>query len=129
PSTLVPPASSVPPPTIPRNAINRSPTLSRTNISLPALVPGGDTDALPGFQFRECIGRSPLGELWRVETPEGELAMVKVVTGFGGQDPDEEDKAINFLRSVRHQGLLPYEIIPSGPGRLCLLSSTVEETL
>lgn len=128
PSSLVPP-SSVPPPTIPRNAINRSPTLSRTNISLPAMLPGADTDALPGFAFKECIGRSPLGELWRVETPDGEPAMVKVVAGYGGQDPDDEDKAINFLRSVKHQGLLPYEIIQSGPGRLCLLSSIVEETL
>lgn len=126
--SLVPP-SSVPPPTIPRNAINRSPTLSRTNISLPAMMPGADTDALPGFAFKECIGRSPLGELWRIETPDGDPAMVKVVSGYGGQDPDDEDKAINFMRSVKHQGLLPYEIIQSGPGRLCLLSSTVEETL
>lgn len=128
PSSLVPP-SSVPPPTIPRNAISRSPTLSRTNISLPAMVPGTDIDALPGFVFKECIGRSPLGELWRVETPDGEPAMVKMVSGFGGQDPDDEDKAINFLRSVKHQGLLPYEILQTGPGRICLLSSSVEETL
>lgn len=127
-SSLVPP-SSVPPPTIPRNAIARSPTLSRTNISLPAMMPGTDVDALPGFTFKECIGRSPLGELWRVETPDGDPAMVKMVSGFGGQDPDDEEKAINFLRSVKHQSLLPYEILPIGPGRICLLSSSVEETL
>lgn len=129
PSASVVPPSSVPPPTIPRNAVSRSPTLSRTNISLPAMVPGTDIEALPGFVFKECIGRSPLGELWRVETPDGDPAMVKMVSGFGGQDPEEEDKAINFLRSVKHQGLLPYEIIQTGPGRICLLSSSVEETL
>jgi len=128
PSNPVPP-SSVPPPTIPRNAISRSPTLSRTNISLPAMAPGVDTDALPGFIFKECIGRNPLGELWRVETPDGDSAMVKMVTGCGGQEPEDEDRAINFLRSVKHQGLLPYEIIQTGPGRICLLSSSVEETL
>lgn len=128
PSSIVPP-SSVPPPTVPRHAISRSPTLSRTNISLPAMSPGADIDALPGFVFKECIGRSPLGELWRVETPEGEPAMVKMVSGFGGQEPEEEDKAINFLRSVKHSGLLPYEILQTGPGRICLLSSSVEETL
>jgi serine/threonine protein kinase len=93
------------------------------------MAPGADTDALPGFVFKECIGRSPLGELWRVETPDGDPAMVKVVTGFGGQDPDEEEKAIRFLRSLKHPGLLPCEIIQSGPGRICLLSSSVEETL
>lgn len=128
PSSLIPP-SSVPPPTIPRNAISRSPTISRSNIMLPAMAPGADTDALPGFVFRECIGRSPLGELWRVETPDGDPAMVKVISGFGGQDPDDEEKAINFLRSVKHPGLLPCEIIQTGPGRICLLSSSVEETL
>jgi serine/threonine protein kinase len=123
------PPSSIPPPTIPRNAVTRPPALSRSSFSLAALSPAADVDALPGFTFKECIGRSPLGELWRVLTPEEEPAMVKVVSGFGGADLAEEDKAVNFLRSVKHPGLLPYEVIQTGPGRLCLLSSVVEETM
>ncbi len=126
--TAIPP-SSVPPPTIPRNVISRQSTLSRVNISLPSIIPTLDADALPGYTFKECIGRSPLGELWKVITPEDEPSMVKIISGYSGLDPEEEERAVSFLRSVKHSGILPQEIIQTGPGRLFLLSEFVEETL
>jgi serine/threonine protein kinase len=129
-SAPVPP-SSVPPPTIPRMPANRAGanSLSRSNIALPSMSPGVNTEVLPGYTFRECIGRSSLGELWRVATPEDEPALVKFISGFGGQSPEEEERGVSFLQSLKHPGLLSCEVIPAGPGRLCMVSGVIEETL
>jgi serine/threonine protein kinase len=129
PKPVVKPPSSVPPPTIPRHVGNRPPTLSRANMVLPAITPSVNAEALPGYTFKECIGRSPLGEVWRVVTPHDDVGQVKMVNGYGGQHLDEEEKAIHFLQSVKHPGLVPYEIFPSGPGRLYLVSQALEDTL
>jgi serine/threonine protein kinase len=121
---------STPAPTVPRQPVLNDPLSAplRLNLTSPH-TSGTDQDQLPGFTFLECVARSPLGELWRVATPDDEPALAKIVTGFDGLPHDEEEKAVNFLRSIKHPGLISYEIVRTGPGRLCMLSAPLDMTL
>ncbi len=89
----------------------------------------GEDEVLPGYQYLDLIGRSPLGELWKVKAPDQKKKLAKIVTGFEGQDTKDEARAVAMLGSIRHQGILSFELIYKGPGRLALIYDAVEETL
>jgi serine/threonine protein kinase len=127
------PAVPPPAPTLPRQPVLKDPQ-SHSQPSSGARPSSHDfldldQDQLPGYTFLDCVARSPLGELWRVSGPEGDTAFAKLVTGFDGLASEEEEKTIHFLRSIKHPGLLPYEIVRTGAGRMCMLSSAVDVTL
>ncbi len=89
----------------------------------------GEEEVLPGYQYLDLVGRSPLGELWKVKAPDQKKKLAKIVTGFEGQDTKEEARAVAMLGSIRHQGIMPHEVSYKGPGRLALIYEVVEETL
>jgi len=127
----VSPSLAAPAQTLPRLPVLRDPRSNPHRAPMPgtSVGPGADNEQLPGYTFLECVARSPLGELWRVSTPENQSALAKIVSGFDGMPPAEEEKAVNFLSSLKHPGLLPYEIVRTGAGRVCMLSAPIEETL
>ena len=48
--------------------------------------------------FLDCLGRTPLGELWRVETPENESLFVKLVNTFN-PGMGEETAAVGLSKA------------------------------
>jgi serine/threonine protein kinase len=134
--TGAPLVQPVPPPVRPQPATRPADRL-RTTAPLPPVPPvpsaalglTAEEHLLPGYQFLDCIGRNPLGEHWKVKAPDKRLRMVKMVTGFEGQDQVAEARAVNLLKSLKHAGLVRYDMVHTGPGQLALVSDIVEESL
>jgi hypothetical protein len=101
---------------------------ARAASGLPA-GPGSFLDFLPGYQFVECAGRSPGGEVWKVRGPDGRPRLLRFVTcredGLGPCGPT----ALPRLRALRHPGLAVQEVLPAGPDRLALLSDPGDHSL
>ncbi|HMP01078.1 MAG TPA: protein kinase [Gemmatales bacterium] len=94
-----------------------------------SLIHGGGENILSGFDYLDLLGRSPLGEVWKVKSPDGNKLMAKIVSGFEGQDVKLEAHNIKVLTSIKHEGLVQSEVIYGGPGRLALLSELFDDNL
>ncbi len=87
-------------------------------------------DCLPGYQFIDCIGRSPLGEVWKVLDPQNRRRLVKFIYGFSaGSAISRELRSAVRLKAMRHAFLAPVEVVQSDPVRLVLLTDLVDQTL
>jgi serine/threonine protein kinase len=83
---------------------------------------------LPGYEFLDCLGQSPFGDLWRVRAPDGRLRMAQYVYGFAdGAGPQEE--ALGRLTALRHRALLRVEAAHGEGSRLILVTDLPEQTL
>src|SRR5262249_54464087 len=87
------------------------------------------TDYLEGYRFLDCLGRSPLGEMWKTETPTGEIRLVKLVNTFSHTGLFGEDDPVERLRVFRHPGLLPCEITSHPPNRLAFITPLMPDNL
>jgi serine/threonine protein kinase len=90
---------------------------------------GGPTPGQEGFHFLECLGRSPLGEMWKTETPEGSVQLVKLVNTFSQTGLFGEDDPVERLQSIRHRGLLSSSITPYPPNRLAVVTPMTTDNL
>ena len=81
------------------------------------------------FHFIDCLGRSPLGEMWKAETAEGATVLVKLVNTFtqGGMFGDEDPAA--QLQALKHRGLLTAVVTPHPPNRLAVITPLVTDSL
>ncbi len=87
-------------------------------------------DCLPGYQFIDCIGRSPLGEVWKVLDTQNRRRLVKFIYGFSaGSAISRELRSAVRLKAMRHPYLAPVEVVQSDPVRLVLLTDPVDQTL
>src|SRR5262249_8269557 len=90
-------------------------------------APREEATSLDGFQFLDCLGRSPLGEMWTVETPQRGRRLVKLINTFSkGQD---ETTVAAQLRAIRHRGLLPARVIPHTANRLAVVTAVGRDSL
>lgn len=94
-----------------------------------SLIQDTNDNLLPGYEFLDLLGRSPLGEVWKVKAPDGSRRMAKIVSGFEGQDIKLEAHNIKILASIKHEGLVKSEIVYGGPGRLAVISDLIQESL
>ena len=109
-------------------AIARPTMVLRAEAARPAIdaMPSEDAN-LDGFHFLDCLGRTPLGELWRTETPAGQLCLVKLVNTFNpGMG---EENAAAQLRAIRHRRLLAAKIQAHTMNRLAIITAPVKECL
>ncbi len=77
---------------------------------------------LPDYQFQECLGRTPVSEVWEARTAEGKRRLVKVLFGVAREDAAFDAEAIARLQALRHPALPELRIISGGRG--CLLVDT-----
>ena len=81
------------------------------------------------LQFLDCLGRSPLGEMWKVESPDGSVLMLKLVNTFApGGIFGEEDPA-SRLQALKHRGLLPTIVQAHPPNRLAVIAPLTADSL
>ena len=97
---------------------------------LPPPAPEGQP-GYHGHQFLECESQSPLLEVWRARSPQGEQKWVKIVSGLARKHTlsAEELKRVAHLKFVRHPRLLPYETIENEQGRLVVVTPRAEFSL
>jgi serine/threonine protein kinase len=84
--------------------------------------------AVAGYRFRECLGSTPLMDVWKAQAPDGRPRLVKLLYGAaaGGQRLEE---ALARFRLLHHPALVSCEIVQCGPGRIVLATNPVEEGL
>jgi serine/threonine protein kinase len=100
-----------------------------TTVTSPAALLGGKDDLLAGFQYLDLVGRSPLGETWKVKDAKQNKKLAKIVTGFESTNPKEEARNISVLASIKHPGLLKCEVTADGSGRVALISEVMENSV
>lgn len=113
----------------PSTSETASPNLDLTPAPRPKRVPALAADVLPGYQFVESLGVTPLQELWKIAAPDKTERLFKLVYGFHvpGEEPLKE--AVARWRSIQHPGIVAHEVAQVEPGRLVLVSDLPRETL
>ena len=72
-------------------------------------------------QFEECVSRGETTEVWTAATMEGEKCYVKFFHGLAEIDADARRDGLHLLESIRHPGLLPYNLVRDDGGRLIVV--------
>jgi serine/threonine protein kinase len=82
-------------------------------------------EALIGYRYLGCLGRTPLGEAWSVLAPDGRREVARFLAGIedAGAAPFER------LAALAHPGLLPLRVVHREPNRAVLLGEASERTL
>jgi serine/threonine protein kinase len=90
----------------------------------------GVSESLPaGYKYLSDLGRSPLGDLWLVQAPNGNRRLVKVILDFRSQNPPAEQKAIAQIKRLRHPALARLDFIQIDQGRLLVGMELIEDSL
>src|SRR5262249_34998976 len=82
-------------------------------------------DVLVGHVFAEPLENSPSHESWKVQTPDGQLRVVKLLYGLGNPTPKLKENVL-YLRSLHHPALVPGDVVSVEPGRLILITDLVK---
>jgi serine/threonine protein kinase len=92
-------------------------------------------EPIPGYRLLERLGRGGFGEVWKVEAPGGLLKAMKFV--FGDLDAAEEDgrpaeqelKALNRVKQIRHPYILSLERFDVVDGQLIIVMELADRNL
>ena len=96
----------------------------------PAEEPRANNDGgFPGYSFLKCLAHGQLSEIWKVQGPNGRLQLLKCPCGLTSGSAPAEAKAVQFLASLDHPGLLKIETVRSATGRIAFVSEMIEGTL
>ncbi|MBM3992546.1 MAG: hypothetical protein FJ303_00070 [Planctomycetes bacterium] len=86
-------------------------------------------NVLPEYRFLECLGRSPLMEVWKAQTPDGVKKRVKILYGLGGTGLAKLKESLTRLQSIHHPAVLTPQVAHVGPGHIVLLCDHVRESM
>jgi serine/threonine protein kinase len=89
----------------------------------------GSYDEIAGHQFHDCLGSSPLMDVWRGQGPDGRPRLLKFLYGFCGRGNANDQQALTKLNALQHPALLPVQVLQVDKGRLVVASDFLEETL
>jgi serine/threonine protein kinase len=92
-------------------------------------------EPIPGYKLIERLGGGGFGEVWKTEAPGGLLKAIKFVygdletAGEEGQRAEQELKALNRVKSVRHPYILSLERVDIIDGRLVIVMELADRNL
>jgi serine/threonine protein kinase len=96
-------------------------------IAPPAAEP--PCEVVAGHRLLQCLGRTPLTEIWKAEAEDGRPQLVKILYGVASRQGRQDEKAIARLQALRHPVLVPFTILHSAPGRLVIACDLITTTL
>jgi serine/threonine protein kinase len=93
-------------------------------------------EPLPGYRLLERLGRGGFGEVWKVEAPGGLMKAMKFVfgdldaaEGEDGKPAEQELKALNRVKSIRHPYILSLERFDVIDGQLIIVMELADRNL
>ena len=98
---------------------------------LKALAPAeaaADEGLPPGYTFIKELSRSPLGDLWKVQAPDGESRMVKILL-FHSHDRTAESRAVANLKNLSHPALVKLDFVKLEQARLLIGMEMIDDTV
>lgn len=94
-----------------------------------------NAEPIPGYRLIERLGRGGYGEVWKAEAPGGMLKAIKFVYGNldeateNGKPAEQELKALNRVKSIRHPYILSLERIDVIDGQLVIVMELADRNL
>src|SRR5260370_25387087 len=92
-------------------------------------------EPIPGYRLMERLGGGGFGEVWKAEAPGGLHKAIKFVYGDlsnandNGQRAEQELKALNRVKTVRHPYILSLERIEIIDGQLMIVMALTDRRL
>jgi hypothetical protein len=92
-------------------------------------------EPIPGYRLMERLGGGGFGEVWKAEAPGGLHKAIKFVygdlgsAGDNGQRAEQELKALNRVKTVRHPYILSLERIEIIDGQLMIVMELADRSL
>jgi serine/threonine protein kinase len=92
-------------------------------------------EPIPGYRLMERLGGGGFGEVWKAEAPGGILKAIKFVYGnlqtasADGPRAEQELKALNRIKSVRHPYILSLERYDIIDGQLLIVMELADKNL
>ncbi|VTS02339.1 tubulin-like doman-containing protein [Tuwongella immobilis] len=94
-----------------------------------------DEEPIPGYRLIERLGRGGFGEVWKAEAPGGLMKAIKFVYGTldsVGEDSrpaEQELKALNRVKTIRHPYILSLERFDILEGQLVIVMELADRNL
>lgn len=104
-------------------------TSDTARIVRPAARPVLPKNVLADYRFLECIGNSPLMEVWKTQAPDGTKKRIQLLYGLGGTDLARLKDALVRLQSIQHPALFAPHLVHVEPGRVILRTESVRESM
>jgi serine/threonine protein kinase len=94
-----------------------------------------DAEPLQGYRLIEPLGTGGFGEVWKCEAPGGLFKAIKFVYGnlnstdMAGKRAEQELKALNRIKEVRHPFVLSLERLEIVDGELVIVMELADSSL
>lgn len=94
-----------------------------------------DAEPLPGYRLIEPLGSGGFGEVWKCEAPGGLFKAIKFVYGNlnsldqEGARAEQEHKALQRIKEVRHPFVLSLDRIEIAGGELLIVMELADKSL
>src|SRR5262245_8254444 len=91
-------------------------------------------EPIPGYRLIEPLGRGGFGEVWKCSAPGGLTKAIKFVRGEGAlaqgsSNVEQELRAIEHIKSIRHPFLLSTERVEIVDGDLVIVMELADRSL
>src|SRR3984957_10020155 len=94
-----------------------------------------DSEPIPGYRLIEPLGSGGFGEAWKCEAPGGLYKAIKIVFGnlnsldVDGARAEQELKALNRVKEIRHPFVLSMDRIEVVEGELVIVMELADRNL